>query len=77
MNWHIDFARSFKPGDPPPSGYLDWHEWARVQHKAGLRQKQCRECGLWRYPQETCCGDCEAARSAPGGRHPASRCLRT
>ena len=42
----------FKPGDQAPSGYLAWHEWAEVQHKAGLRQKQCGRCGKWNYPQE-------------------------
>ena len=42
----------YKPGDQAPEGYLAWHEWAEVQHKAGLRQKQCGQCGLWRYPQE-------------------------
>ena len=31
---------------------MDFHEWAAVQHKAGLRQKQCARCSLWRYPQE-------------------------
>jgi hypothetical protein len=43
---------TYKPGDQAPSGYLAWHEWAEVQHKAGLRQVQCGKCGLWRYPQE-------------------------
>lgn len=43
---------NFKPGDQSPSGYLDWHEWAEVQHKAGLRQKECGRCGKWKYPQE-------------------------
>ena len=43
---------NYKPGDQAPEGYLAWHEWAEVQHKAGLRQKQCGQCGLWRYPQE-------------------------
>jgi hypothetical protein len=42
----------FKPGDPPPEGYLNWHAWAEVQDKAGLRQKQCSRCGLWKFPQE-------------------------
>ena len=28
----------FQPGDQAPEGYLAWHEWAEVQHKAGLRQ---------------------------------------
>jgi hypothetical protein len=43
---------NYKPGDPSPTGYLDWHEWAEIQHKAGLRQKECGRCGKWRYPQE-------------------------
>ena len=43
---------SYAPGDQAPEGYLAWHEWAEAQHKAGLRQKQCGRCGLWRYPQE-------------------------
>lgn len=42
----------YRPGDQAPQGYLEWHEWAEVQHKAGLRQKQCGRCGLWRYPQQ-------------------------
>jgi hypothetical protein len=42
----------FKPGDMPPSGYLEWHEWARVQERAKLRQRRCRHCGRWLYPQE-------------------------
>jgi hypothetical protein len=50
----------YKPGDPPPGGYLNWHAWAEVQDKAGLRQKKCRQCGLWKFPQElsglTCLG---------------------
>lgn len=43
---------TYKPGDHAPQGYLAWHEWAEVQHKAGLRQVECGRCGLWRYPQE-------------------------
>ena len=42
----------FKPGDQAPDGYLAWHEWAEVQHKAGLRQQECGRCLKWRYPQE-------------------------
>lgn len=41
-----------KPGDPPPSGYCDWHEWADVQYKAGLRQKRCGRCVKLFFPQE-------------------------
>jgi hypothetical protein len=42
----------YKPGDPPPGGYLNWHAWAEVQDKAGLRQKRCSQCRLWKFPQE-------------------------
>jgi hypothetical protein len=48
----LTFTPDFKPGDPPPTGYCDWHAWAEVQHKAGLRQVQCADCGKWNYPQE-------------------------
>jgi hypothetical protein len=43
---------NYKPGDPPPSGYLKWLEWAEVQHKAGLRQVRCCQCIKFCYPQE-------------------------
>lgn len=49
---HMLVMPEFKAGDQPPTGYLQWHAWAEVQHKAGLRQKQCGRCGLWRYPQQ-------------------------
>lgn len=42
----------YEPGSMPPQGYLQWHQWAEAQEKAGLRQSQCGCCGLWRYPQE-------------------------
>jgi hypothetical protein len=48
----LTVAGDYKPGDQPPTGYLDWHEWAEVQHKAGLRQTECGRCGKWKYPQE-------------------------
>lgn len=41
-------------GTQPPGGYMDWHNWAEAQHKAGLRQKRCRTCGLYMFPQEKC-----------------------
>ncbi len=49
---HILIAPTYKPGDLPPEGYLQWHEWADVQRKAGIRQVQCPSCALWRTPQE-------------------------
>lgn len=43
-----------KPGDQPPQGYGEWHEWARVQYRAGLRQARCSGCGKYRFPQQRC-----------------------
>lgn len=48
----MDVGQESKPGDQAQGGYLAWHEWAEVQHKAGLRQKECGRCGKWKYPQE-------------------------
>ncbi len=39
-------------GTLPPRGYNEWHEWAEIQHKAGLRQETCGQCCLWKFPQE-------------------------
>ncbi|MFA6213508.1 MAG: hypothetical protein WC714_28990 [Candidatus Obscuribacterales bacterium] len=44
--------RDYKPGDMPPEGYLEWHEWAEVQRKAGIKQVACGRCGKWKTPQE-------------------------
>jgi len=51
IGW-LTFEGDYKPGDPPPKGYNDWHAWAEVQEKAGLRQVQCSRCSKWNYPQE-------------------------
>ncbi len=48
LTWTDEFA----PGDPAPSVYNDWHEWARVQAEAGLEQVTCGQCGRWKFPQE-------------------------
>lgn len=48
----VTMSPGFKVGDQAPEGYLDWHEWAEIQHKGGLRQVQCPKCGKWQYPQE-------------------------
>ena len=47
------------PGDAPPTGYIQWHEWAKAQDAAGLRQRKCPKCKLWKFPQEKC--GCEEA----------------
>lgn len=59
-NCWVKVSGGYKPGDPPPICYADWHEWALVQAKAGLTQSKCPACGRWRFPQETCCEKEEA-----------------
>ena len=54
---HIDFCPDYRPGDPEPMGYNQWHEWAAVQHRAGRRQRPCPKCGKLKFSQslKTCC----------------------
>lgn len=54
----IDIMPTFKVGDPPPTGYLAWHEWAKVQHRGGKRQVRCRRCQRWLFSQEEATHDC-------------------
>jgi len=49
---HISDAGHYKPGDMPPEGYIQWHEWAEVQRKAGIKQVTCAHCDKWFTPQE-------------------------
>lgn len=55
----LSIAPRFKPGDPPPSGYVAWFEWAKAQQRGGLRQWQCQVCGKWLFPQEVAGHNCE------------------
>ena len=48
----LSVCDDYEPGDPPPAGYNDWHEWANVQYKAGLRPVRCDQCGRFKFPQE-------------------------
>ena len=68
---HFDAVPQYKPGDPRPEGYMQWHEWARIQHRAGLRQRRCPVCLRWRFPQEICCHEERPAyqRTAAGAGH--------
>lgn len=50
----IDIMPIFKVGDPRPKGYLEFFEWACVQAKGGLKQRRCKFCGRWHFPQEGC-----------------------
>jgi hypothetical protein len=68
--WHVLIMPDYKPGDLPPEGYLQWHEWAEVQRKAGIRQVQCPTCALWRTPQELSTHEVAwAARDRKGRPH--------
>jgi hypothetical protein len=49
---HVLVMPTYKPGDLPPEGYLQWHEWAEVQRKAGIKQVECPTCSKWQTPQE-------------------------
>ena len=51
----IEIASDYDVGSQPPPGYGNWHEWARVQYKAGLRQSKCKDCNLFHFPQEYPC----------------------
>jgi hypothetical protein len=70
--WRPTLPRIHKPGDPPPVGYQDWQDWAHVQTKAGLKQRQCVRCKLWNFPQELAstepvvCRDCNATQPHAG-----------
>ncbi len=52
VNVHISVRPDYERGDPAPTDYSDWHEWARVQTRSGLRQVTCAVCGKWWFPQE-------------------------
>ena len=32
--------------------YIAWHSWAERRYRAGDRQRQCPDCGLWLFPEE-------------------------
>jgi uncharacterized OB-fold protein len=61
-----DIVDVYKPGDPKPGAYVARSEWADGQLRAGLRQRRCRTCGLWRFPQEPCCAAIEPANQRDG-----------
>jgi len=48
----LDGVSAYRKGDPAPEGYIAWHSWADVQHKAGLGQSVCSRCSLYQFPQE-------------------------
>lgn len=56
----------YQPGDPAPKGYMQWHEWAKVQHRGGLRQGRCRNCGDWLFPQEVKGHKCKGVNDVLG-----------
>lgn len=42
----------YRAGSPKPDGYVARSLWAEAQLAAGLRQRPCAMCGLWKFPQE-------------------------
>lgn len=69
VGW-LTLAGEYQPGDPPPSGYCDWHEWAQVQLAAGLEPVRCGVCLRFKFPQELArtetpiCVKCDGAEHA-------------
>ena len=63
MNISVRFNRGSKAelmaeypkGASPPTGYMDWHEWAESQKLHGLVQAKCKHCKRWYFPQEIHC----------------------
>lgn len=51
-------------GSLPPSGYVEWHDWAAAQHRGGLRQTQ-QPCGHWLFPQEIGVHWCPRCSTSP------------
>lgn len=54
MSACILITPDFKPGDPEPEGYLAWHAWAEVQHKAKIPNRSCSICGKWKFDHVAC-----------------------
>lgn len=48
----VEITKRWPAGCAAPPGYVDWHEWAEAQHLQGLAQRQCTECGRWKFPQQ-------------------------
>lgn len=38
------------------NSYTRWIEDCERRYKAGQRQSVCTQCGLWKWPDEYCCG---------------------
>ena len=49
---HVMASPPYKPGDPMPEGYIARQDWAQAHLDAGLKQKPCGNCGLWKFPHE-------------------------
>jgi hypothetical protein len=54
MSKRFPEPNTFEVGSQPPTSYVAWHEWAKAQAQGGLRQRQCKECERWLFPQEQC-----------------------
>ena len=52
MNGTITIPGEYKPGEPAPLGYHDWHEWAAVQEAAGIEQSRCGRCCKFKFAHE-------------------------
>lgn len=42
----------YEKGAMPPEGYIQKHTWAENQIRQGLKQKRCKKCRRYFFPQE-------------------------
>jgi hypothetical protein len=47
-----EFMRYYPSGCPRPDGYVEFFEWAEAQAGHGLKQRKCRRCQRYYFPQE-------------------------
>lgn len=52
MGRKAELMIEYPKGSPAPVGYVAWHEWAEAQLAHGLKQRKCKRCGLYKFPQE-------------------------
>jgi hypothetical protein len=48
----FELMKDWPKGCAPPTGYVEWHNWAEAQDGHGLKQERCSRCKLWFFPQE-------------------------
>lgn len=66
MSRRTELMEEYPKGCPQPGGYGAFFDWAYAQNAHGLKQKQCKVCGLWLFPQENHPATCTAGETRAG-----------